>query len=63
MEVLIKEKDFLNYRLQRTEQELAAREKKHARAEIESNVDTEHRIRHLIRENDCQRSELIGRGC
>ena len=60
VETLIKERDFLKYRLERTESQLFNKEKQAAREEIERTMDQEARIRGLIEENDRLKEDLIG---
>lgn len=60
VETLIKERDFLKYRLERTESQLFNKEKQAAREEIEKTMDQEARIRGLIEENDRLKEDLIG---
>lgn len=60
-ENLIKEKDFLHYRVQRLESQVDSREKVIIREEIVRDPNAEHRIRHLIAENDRLKEDLLSR--
>lgn len=59
-EQLLKEKDFLQYRVERLEGQIGQPEKIVIREEIHRDVDADHRIRHLIAENDRLKEDLMG---
>lgn len=60
-EQLLKEKDFLQYRVERLEGQIGQPEKIVIREEIHRDADADHRIRHLIAENDRLKEDLMGR--
>lgn len=60
-ESLTKEKDFLQYRVQRLENQSSKVDKAIIREEVQRDMDNEHRLRHLIAENDRLKEDLIGK--
>lgn len=57
---LLKEKDFLQYRVQRLEGQVSMIDKAAIREEVQRDMHTENRLRELIVENDRFKEELIG---
>lgn len=58
-EGLIKEKDFLQYRVQRLESQVGVKERVVIKEEVVRDMDADHRIRHLIAENDRLKEDLM----
>ena len=61
-ESLLKDRDFLKYRVERLENHFYEKEKQAARGEVEKILDQESRIKQLIKENDRLKEDVLGSG-
>jgi len=59
-ESLLKDRDFLKYRVERLENHFYEKEKQAARGEVEKILDQESRIKQLIKENDRLKEDVLG---